>query len=846
MPPKEKTEAEKAIDKKKAAAKRAKNKAEKEKVHEVLGPVPRKLPVRATTNEDKIRLFFKQLQKTHDSDVELKNQIQIFSQSLNMSEKKIFQNLLINLPKNLYRKLIQDYLNQSKSFNIFWESYKTVSLRDIMFENAQKEEDEDDEKEEVVRSFKPLPLPQEPKRYPSDLLAKVREFNDYNELLPQQFKKPVDIKFFGDSETLVIEPFVDYIKINKDTPWPWIKNLTEIYVASANEKSNIEKAFEGKDSVFILKDGFKWYKINDRFNNIISKSRRYWNSDETVKLVKRDSTVLFVKFAYKVQSSDDLIMQTKSDFEKEKKYIKQFNLTKNDKIKLLMSKDVDTKVTGFAKTKLTETLTIKSEDGDTQPNTEYISKIIQEMAEISNNIEDFLNILANLLVFLKKKDSVFFERVIEEYYIPEILCTLSEEEKLPEIFENPENETEKRETKRILVLQISSQKSRLKESLYNIIYPTDRVDTDPQKVLPSYTVSKGWKSVCENKQDVESVQNASIVYYTEDQKVYCLNIWDIYDQIRKGEKPINITTGQQLDKAFVKRIKELYDSNKFTHSTILEEEKMEPLPSVEKESSSHKKEVYAPGLLEMIIKNIRDCEYEIEGDSGLKKCKSFEDDEDIKKVSEEEESEDNESKAGSKAGSDDDESDVKSDDDESDDEKDDDESDDEKDDDESDVEKDDESKTGSDKSDDESDDFPKFRSGGEKLLDSSDSSYKSAKLDNPSDNSSDSSFKSAKLDNSSDLSSKSENSDSSVNSPASNKTEIKKGNICQYCGKKIKTNYKFSHKTKIETEENKYQTIYFCKLPAKCFENYDFPDYKFKKGKVKGKGRCSSADRKKK
>ena len=532
MPPKEKTEAEKAIDKKKAAAKRAKNKAEKEKVHEVLGPVPRKLPVRATTNEDKIRLFFKQLQKTHDSDVELKNQIQIFSQSLNMSEKKIFQNLLINLPKNLYRKLIQDYLNQSKSFNIFWESYKTVSLRDIMFENAQKEEDEDDEKEEVVRSFKPLPLPQEPKRYPSDLLAKVREFNDYNELLPQQFKKPVDIKFFGDSETLVIEPFVDYIKINKDTPWPWIKNLTEIYVASANEKSNIEKAFEGKDSVFILKDGFKWYKINDRFNNIISKSRRYWNSDETVKLVKRDSTVLFVKFAYKVQSSDDLIMQTKSDFEKEKKYIKQFNLTKNDKIKLLMSKDVDTKVTGFAKTKLTETLTIKSEDGDTQPNTEYISKIIQEMAEISNNIEDFLNILANLLVFLKKKDSVFFERVIEEYYIPEILCTLSEEEKLPEIFENPENETEKRETKRILVLQISSQKSRLKESLYNIIYPTDRVDTDPQKVLPSYTVSKGWKSVCENKQDVESVQNASIVYYTEDQKVYCLNIWDIYDQIR--------------------------------------------------------------------------------------------------------------------------------------------------------------------------------------------------------------------------------------------------------------------------------------------------------------------------
>ncbi len=845
MPPKkkEKTPADIAAEKKKKeiakkefAKKRAKAAAHREEVKEDIGDQFRLLPTKPSLNEDKIRSFFEKLKTKNLEDSKLKDRIYKFYNdnfnTLIKSEKDIFQELLKTFPPELYKELLKQYVEQSKPFNIFWASYKDrADIREKRFEYSKKVKEEE---EEVVEgsSYKPIELPQPPKIYDPLLEKKVGEIDSEDDVLPQKFKQ---IKQKGVSEfpyKLVIEPFDDYSKINKDTLWPWISNVTEIYVTKANENSDI--ASLSHDKGFIIKDGVKWHKINDRFTNIISRSRRYWNDrDSTVEIVKlRDNKSLFVKFAYKVEGNDDLIMQTRRDFQNEKSYIQEFNIDKNGKIRRLMLKEIDAGIQNFGKRKLSELLTIKTEDVNTQPNPEYISKIIQKMVEITENIGEFLGKLANLLVFLRNKKSVFFERVKEEYYIPEILCTLSTEEKLPEIFEDPESE--KTDIERRIKVQILAENNALKDSLYNFLHPTERTDTLPQKLIPldTETASKGWKSVCLNKKDVEGVQNASIVYYTEDKKVYCLNIWDIYDQIKEGKTPRNISTGKKLDKEFVKRIQALYDPNKFTHSTILEEE--ERLEPVKEKIPAVKEKIYAPGLLEMIIKNITECEQEIEGDSGVKKCKSFADDEEYIKPEDESGSEDE------KSSEDESEPEKKKSSDTSEDE-DEDESEPEKkkssdtseneDEDETDLKK----KKSSDTSDLESEDelnFPEARFGATDHDPKLDSSYKSVKSD------SDSSYKSAVSD---------VDSDANSNSPVSSKLIIKKGNICQYCGKKFKVKditQRRVHKTTIQTEENKFQDLYFCKFPAKCFENYDFPDSIFKKHK-KG-GRCSSADRKKK
>ena len=892
----------KAEAKKKAdAKKRAEKKAAADEIDGLVGKVTRVVPVKSITskwkgdqltqNENNIRLLFKKFKPT-DTDSKLRKKMINFSEKNPYVEKETFQEILKNLPRDWYYDFAYKYINQpkdkDKTFNVFWTFYKDrPNIRTLINEylkakdendeedeEVEDENDEEDEEDEDRKNYQQRwfvtkgPPSGLEKEYPlgERKVAVLSDFDDevpprplppktsasksgFKKLTPVYNKsdktlwKNVDIDSVGNKYYLQIgkifkdlgiyyfnddddtslkqsfkpeKPIATFKTILEITPYEnceqhtqnphWIRNVIQVFVSDVSTKSDI-KTIMDKIGYKIKPRNYNdtdWYPINSLFTNIICKSTRYWNDDnESVTIIRKDKPNLNVRFAYSVLDSDDLIIQNKEHFRSEKVFADGLKLDKNGKIKNLMSSRINENIKKFGVTKLNQILSVVvQDDEDTkviEPNNEYISKIIHEMSINSTNVGDFLTKLAEMVVFLKNKDNVFFERVKEEYYIPEILWTLTIEEKFPEVFDDPQtNQNQKNDATKIIKTQILSEIHQLKENLYILLNPSERVETQPQRDIPSYTVLNKWKSTCENKEDEDIIesQKSAVVYYTEDDHVYCLNIWDIHDQIQKGQKPINKKTGNPLDTKFLNNFLKLYDPNKFITKAKDSLEKIPDLtvPILSKSVSVPKlsvKDFYAPDLLKMIIRNIQECEDDLKNSE--KKCKSFNEYED----QDEEHSIDKED-LDEKTTNKDDEDDGKGVDEKSSDE---------------DEKSSDEDEGVDEKSSDEDE-------GADKK--SSDEDDKTKKL--------------------SDL--EPYEVDSDGHSPKKIQT-IKKGNICQYCEKKCtKQNIKSGrvHKTKIKSETGDYETVYFCKFPKNCFENYDFQPVSFKKT-IKGGGRCSSADR---
>ena len=74
-------------------------------------------------------------------------------------------------------------------------------------------------------------------------------------------------------------------------------------------------------------------------------------------------------------------------------------------------------------------------DGEDNSDTLYIKKIIDYMINDTETAREFLTEVAGLLVYLDDDDAeIFHRRIREEYYLPDILVTLTPEEKYPEAF----------------------------------------------------------------------------------------------------------------------------------------------------------------------------------------------------------------------------------------------------------------------------------------------------------------------------------------------------------------------------------------------------------------------------
>ena len=385
----------------------------------------------------------------------------------------------------------------------------------------------------------------------------------------------------------------------------WIDGkVTGVWLASSTGQRP-KSDYIHKD-VWIEEDGHKWYQANKKFFVLqcnLYKSRRKQNGDiltcytQAGKVVKFKVgyTIIGYKYdlnRYKARSHiidrgdgqmvrRTFIIQDEFMFNKEKQASRRTNQTEFSRIQDILSSLVSENSISLVTKTISQTLTelapmkkdygivkVTNDKGITSksldPNTPYMQILVNTLltGPDQTNRELFTK-AANLLVYLDIPEAKIFRKNIEiEYYLPDVLASLSPEEKFPEVYDDANID------ERIinqLTSDVNNKISKLVNEMSRQIYraedPTRRVRTIPQtsfgqKIIKIKTQKR--LSACANKDRVQNASPEEIIYYKEDDKIYCFTIDELYEQFINGDIT-NPETGNQFNIKFVERFDQLYN-----------------------------------------------------------------------------------------------------------------------------------------------------------------------------------------------------------------------------------------------------------------------------------------------
>lgn len=594
-----------------------------------------------------IREFFTKLADIPDNQILSELEKFAFDRKGSWNRQRFFTKMINTLPTKLYKEFATAYVNQERKniedfYNLYIERPRVdVAIRrknDLLNAEFQQQieitEDEKslkkiqdeilgDEDTTTTDEDDKLP-PKKPITPKSKLKLKLVKIGEEGKIIkvltpstPKKPQRPLVKKF---------KPFVDVKCMENQRSLPWIQGRVDATYIAPVLDSNIDEYILSSGKT--RKEGnTTWYPANRRFSELMCNNyarSRVQDGDVLTAFTHKGKSVR-MKVAY--DTNRGFIIQDEVIFQSEKEYLAESRLTRGDKIKKIMSYPVNAVVEKLAVEKLSQELHKVAPDikdygiydfDDFTKNkydTAYILKAIETMVESSTNTKNFLTKLAEVVVFLRPMQDVgnqiFSKRIQEEYYLPEILVNLTDAEKLPEVFDDPRvSERERNNAIRRIQQEIDYYVSKLGETLYRIKNPTERAPYLPEGHRFTQNVRvEEWKSVCVNKEDVADVPDAQVIYYKEGEEVYCLTIPQIFEQIINNEKPKNPYTQNILPEGFINRFKKLYsiDLKKKGYVSI-ETTPTVKTPTPKTPTPSPK---LAPGLLNMIVNNIIQCEQEL-------------------------------------------------------------------------------------------------------------------------------------------------------------------------------------------------------------------------------------------
>ena len=680
MPPKQLS----LMDKLRKARKDAKKDKEPKK-----GKGPKQITdprqVRRKIQEDKnIKLFFKELLETTTDPEDISKSVYNFSNDPKApwGRSTILKEIFDILPSNLYVDFMNSFIDQDiDMLPEFWNSYRSKSS--IIEAIRRKDEDltaGDIERERLRKLNQQLygdqegkPIMEEPDYVVGDKFGGQRSGRDKEEidaLLEEaggirKLEKP-RVKRYGsvkllDGDEIKDVPeqkkrkvvttytFIDQNCINELNSAPWLNARVEgIFITPADKSTNINSYIsQGKNKETLEHNGETWSKVSIGFYQLMCnmfKNRQEQDGDVFTAWKSSTEPVRF-KIAYKTNSG--FMVQDEEMFNKQKEYSKEQKTSDKEKLEKLLKEPVIPELQKFGKETLSLALQrIAPDIYDYSVNSAYIQKAIDTIKEQTETSKQFIDMLANTVFYLEESNAIIFkERIIREYYLPEILVTLSPSEKYPEALENQKQEFVDKNYKlmRRIIDKISEN---LANQYYNIMFPSNKIkqiETLYSGITDKIIIGS-IKGNCGNnkktKDSIEKAENYEIVYYEENGKTYCLLIDDLLNQISNVNDFSDVKnpeTGKIIREDFIKRFVALYDNtikDKGYEERIIEEEK-EP----EKQEEIPKEDELAPGLVDIMLENIRKCQVEtLEwGDSDdeniPEKCTSIvDDDEDLESV----------------------------------------------------------------------------------------------------------------------------------------------------------------------------------------------------------------------
>ena len=433
--------------------------------------------------------------------------------------------------------------------------------------------------------------------------------------------------------------FIDQNCVNELNSAPWLNASVEgIFITPADKSTNINAYIsQGKNKETYEHNGETWSKVAVGFYQIMCNTfkNRQEQDGDIFTAWKNSTQPIRFKIGYKTNRG--FLVQNEEMFNKQKEYSKQQKVNNKEKLDNLLKEPVNPNLQKFGKETLSLALQrIAPEIYDYSVNSSYIQKAIDTIKEKSTTSKDFINILANTILYLEEPNAIVFkERIVREYYLPEILVTLSSLEKYPEALEN-QNQDFVDKNYRLMEKLSTKMAENLAKKYYNIMFPSNKIkqlETLYSGITDKITIGN-IKGKCHNKDNIKDAPDYQVVYYEEDGKTYCLLIDDLLNQINNADgfdDVLNPETGNIIRQEFIERFYDIYGNT--IREDGYEERTIEKIEEPKKEETPKEQEL-APGLVSIMLENIRKCQVETLtwGDSDdenvPEKCTSIVDDND--------------------------------------------------------------------------------------------------------------------------------------------------------------------------------------------------------------------------
>ena len=373
-----------------------------------------------------------------------------------------------------------------------------------------------------------------------------------------------------------------------------------------------------------------WYPVNQLFFDLLCNPASLYQKQvkDIFTAIGIDTREVSMKIGF--GTDDKFIILDEKLFAKWKKHKKTINIGRLEKLRTILKepfnpllKELGQNILSTALNKVAPNVEdygyINETDNPNDPDekisilvseTHYIMEVLNELSSKSITNEDFINHLAIIVSALNNDQATLFHsRIIDRYYLPEILGDLSMEEIYPAILSNNLGKTI---IDNNLVKIDSKNKVTFNDILhmfYKKLYPTERSPTLSQQNIVG-KLQKG----CVNPDDIDMDKR---IYYrsSADDRVFCLDLDDIIQQLILVDTYINPVTNLELDPGFLYKFKLLY--HKELELMGYTPQKNDNLPTGDDgvEIKEPEEEELAPGLLALIYSKLDQCEKEITTDT---------------------------------------------------------------------------------------------------------------------------------------------------------------------------------------------------------------------------------------
>jgi hypothetical protein len=365
-----------------------------------------------------------------------------------------------------------------------------------------------------------------------------------------------------------------------------------------------------REEISIEENGRRWYQANKKYFALQCnkyKNKRVQKDDVLISMThKREIVKLMVGYtvtgnnyssSHMVKSDNGnmvkrtFIIQDEVLFNKEKKYERISNQSEYEQIQDVLNSTVTEKSAEKVRTLISKELLniapMKKDYGivhfsegvlentkkdslkmallgkNIDSNTPYMQILMQSLRENPEQTnKELFTRAANIVVYLTTPEAkTFINNIEKEYYLPDILATLSPSEKFPEVYQDPK-------LSGTFLDQITAI---IDNKIYKLVYnlgSSEYKSMDSTRSIKTSTISTAFirsiktnkrLSACENNKRVKNVPDSEIIYYSEGDTIYCFSVEELYDRLVIQEDIINPETNNKFDIEFVRRFGELYN-----------------------------------------------------------------------------------------------------------------------------------------------------------------------------------------------------------------------------------------------------------------------------------------------